>query len=411
LIKLLSLEKRTKMHAAVFYGPNSISYVDYRNPMDTEANRVSGSILKVNACSICAYDARVFRNGHSKVIPPIILGHEICGHTVEDITIRDHLGSSTEIRSDTRVVISPIVPCLKCVYCASKQYNLCNNLKEIGSSVNGGFAEYINIPKQLLEIGGIAPIPDCLTNEEAALIEPLSCCINGFSHIGYPLETESVVVLGDGPIGLLHLQLCKKLYRAKTVVVGKIPQRLKKASSMGADATIRLDDGTSNNDNNENYQVYDHRYINGRNDLNTSGSRNDGRGSGGGSSKSIDEVLQFTAGKGADIITIATNNPAALDFALKVASKNSRINIFSGIANSSFAGLFIDPNWLHYNQISITGSFSSTPRSLQEAIRLAGSRKVDLSKLIGRTYSLADIEQALLTTEKCIDLRAVINKF
>jgi L-iditol 2-dehydrogenase len=274
---------------------------------------------------------------------------------------------------------------LKCVYCASKQYNLCKNLKEIGSTVNGGFAEYINIPKQILEIGGIAPIPDCLTNEEAALIEPLSCCINGFSHIGYPLETESVVVLGYGPIGLLHLQLAKNLYRAETAVVGKIPQRLEKASSMGADATIRIDNGD---------QGCNNGFTNGGSYLN--------------SSKSIADVIQFTGGNGADIIIIATSNPAALDFALKVASKNSRINIFLGIANH--AGLSIDPN-LDYNQISITGSFSSTPNTLQEAIRLASSRKVDLSKLIGRNYSLADIEQALLVTEECIELRAIINKF
>jgi L-iditol 2-dehydrogenase len=374
------------MHAAVFYGPNSISYENaYRNPIDTKADTFSGSILKVNACSVCAYDARVFRNGHSKVTPPIVLGHEICGQTIEDITIRDHLGSGTELRSGSRVAISPIIPCLKCVYCANKQYNLCNDLKEIGSSVNGGFAEYINIPKQILEIGGIAPIPDCLTNEEAALIEPLSCCINGFSHIGYPLETESVVVLGDGPIGLLHLQLSKNLYKARTTIVGKIPQRLQKARSMGADKTIMICD---------NDQGYGHSYVNSRHDLN---------------SESIADVLQFTGGKGADIIIIATHNPAALDFALKVASKNSRINIFSGIASSS--RLSLDPNLLHYNQISITGSFSSTPKSLQEAVRLACSRKIDLSKLIGRSYSLSDIEQALLTTEKCIELRAVINKF
>src|SRR5581483_9732979 len=143
-------------------------------------------------------------------------------------------------------------------------YNLCNNLKEIGSSVNGGFAEYINIPKQILELGGIATIPDCLTNEEAALIEPLSCCINGFSHIGYPLETERVVVLGDGPIGLLHLQLSKNLCRAKTAVVGRIPHRLEKASSMGADATIRIDD---DNNNDKIYQACDRSYINVKNDL------------------------------------------------------------------------------------------------------------------------------------------------
>ena len=376
------------MHAAVFYGPNNISYKeDYNNPTDNKSDTSSGVVLKVNACSVCAYDVRVFRNGHTKVTPPIILGHEICGETIEDIM---RIGTTskieTKIRSGTRVVITPTIPCLNCFYCSAKQFNLCNNLKEIGSSVNGGFAECLNIPKQILEIGGIIPVPDCLTNEEAALIEPLSCCLNGFSHIGHPLENESVVILGDGPIGLIHLQLSKNLYQARTAIVGKVPKRLQKASSMGADTTIRINDENKGHDN------IDH--LNCRQDPN---------------SKSIAQVLQFTGGKGADIIVIDTSDAKALDFALKVASKNSRINIFSGIANAN--GLSIDPNWLHYNQILITGSFSSTPKTLQEAIRLTCSGQVDLSKLIGAHYSLADIEQAFLATEKCVELRAVINKF
>lgn len=131
------------------------------------------------------------------------------------------------------------------------------------------------------------------------MIEPLSSCINGFSH-GYPLETERVVVLGDGPIGLLHLQLSKNLCRAKTAVVGTIPHRLKKASSMGADVIIKLDDDTNNNNNNKIYQACDHRYIDVRNDLNS------------GNGRSTAEILQFTAGKGTDIVIIATNNPAAI---------------------------------------------------------------------------------------------------
>jgi L-iditol 2-dehydrogenase len=127
-------------------------------------------------------------------------------------------------------------------------------------------------------------------------------------------------------------------------------------------------------------------------------------------SKSSTDVLQFTGGKGADIIIIATSDPAALDFALKVASKNSKINIFSGIAKDSKI-LSIDPNWLHYNQISITGSFSSSPKTLQEALRLVCDGQINLSKLIGRSYSLVDLAEAIIATEKCLELRAIINKF
>jgi L-iditol 2-dehydrogenase len=138
------------MRAAVFYGSNNIAYEEvYNNPIENKRDRFAESVLKVSACSVCAYDVRVFRNGHSKVTPPVILGHEICGETIEDIIrIEPSSATSIEIKSGTRVVISPIIPCLKCVYCSNKQYNLCNDLKEIGSSVNGGFAEYIKIPKQ-----------------------------------------------------------------------------------------------------------------------------------------------------------------------------------------------------------------------------------------------------------------------
>jgi L-iditol 2-dehydrogenase len=81
------------------------------------------------------------------------------------------------------------------------------------------------------------------------VLEPLSCCLNGFSHIGPIAKESTVVVIGDGPIGLLHLQLLKALYNTKTIIVGKIPQRIEKAKSMGADSTIiTLDD---NDDHNE----------------------------------------------------------------------------------------------------------------------------------------------------------------
>jgi L-iditol 2-dehydrogenase len=160
-------------------------------------------------------------------------------------------------------------------------------------------------------------------------------------------------------------------------VVGKIPQRIQKARSMGADSTAII-----NNLRNDDDHIY---------------------------ARSIANILDFTHGMGANAIIIATSDPAAFDFALKVASKNSRINIFSGMTKGS--NISFDPNWLHYNQISITGSFSSTPSTLQEAVKLACNREIDLSKLISRSYSLAGIKEAILTTEKCLELRAVINEF
>jgi L-iditol 2-dehydrogenase len=372
------------MNAAVFYSPNNLGVQEIQFPTDQDER--DDAMLKVNACAVCGYDVRVFRNGHSKVTPPIILGHELCGELLETITTTTTTTTSTGIiKEGSRVAICPVIPCLNCRYCYNKQYNLCINLKEIGSTVDGGFAEYVKIPKNIIEIGGLVSVPDNLSNEEAALLEPLACCLNAFSDIGQiPTEEEkgggkrsSIVIIGDGPIGLLHLQL-SKLYGAKTIVVGKISARIQKAKSMGADEVI--------------FAADDHQ----------SSSRKE----------TSDDVLELTGGIGANVVIVATSNPAALDLAIKIAAKNSRINIFAGMPKDDNNNtILIDPNWLHYNQISITGSFSSTPSMLYEAARLASTKKIDLTKILTHRYSLSNIEEAILTTEKYYGLRAVINRF
>ena len=408
------------MNAAVFYSPNNLSVQEIQFPTDLDEK---GSImLKVNACAVCGYDVRVFRNGHSKVTPPIILGHEFCGEILKAATPINVSTTATAttttsndniiIKEGSRVAVCPVIPCLNCRYCYNKQYNLCINLKEIGSTVNGGFAEYVKIPKNVIQIGGLVSVPDNLSNEEAALLEPLACCLNAFSHIGQIITTTTtnknkkdkeregregrersqsvVVIIGDGPIGLLHLQL-SKLYGAKTIVVGKISARIQKAKSMGADEVIFADDDSQSSSRKE----------------------------------TSDNILDFTDGIGANVVIVATSNPAALDLAIKIAAKNSIINIFAGMPkvnsnsnnknnknkNSKNNTVLIDPNWLHYNQISITGSFSSTPSMLYEAARLASTKKVDLTKIVTHRYSLSNIEEAILATENYYGLRAVINRF
>ena len=346
-----------KANAAMFYGPNNLAVEEREFSLDKNE-----SVVKVNACAVCGYDVRVYRNGHKKVKPPLILGHEICGEILQDISTPDGI-----LRSGTRVAISPIIPCLCCKFCYRHQYNLCNNLREIGSTVDGGFAGYLKIPKEIIKIGGLVRVPDNLKNEEVALLEPLACCLNGFSQMKEIEPESSILIIGDGAIGLTHLQLAKRLYRAKTAVVGKIESRIQRAKSMGADEAFMFGNET------------------------------------------IEDVLSFTDGYGADIIIVATSNIEALNFATMVASKNSTINVFSGFSNGhSFSP---DPNWLHYNEVSITGSFSSTPEMLKKATQLASDGTIDLSKIITHRYSLNEIKQAVLTTEEFHGLRSVIDKF
>lgn len=346
------------MLAAVFHGPNNIAVRE----VPVTAKHV---MLKVNACAVCGYDARVFRNGHRKVRPPMILGHELCGEILE--TIRTE---NATISAGTRVALCPLIPCLCCHYCKSGHYNLCTGLREIGSTLDGGFAQYVGIPDQIIRIGGLVPVPDGLSDEEAALLEPLSCCLNGLSRIDLPQNDRPVVIIGDGPIGLLHLQLFKKMVGARVALAGMVPARLQKASAMGADSVFACQDSG--------YDV-------------------------------VRDIHNFTGSAGAGIVVVATSSPLAFGLATRVAGKNSIINLFAGMpADQKF---MLDPNWLHYNQISITGTFSSTPSMLQEAARIASEKIVDLSAIVTHRYPLEEIEQAIQATERYYGLRAVINRF
>lgn len=344
------------MLAAVFHAPNNMIL----QQVPVARTQLT---LKVNACAVCGYDVRVFRHGHRKVSPPVILGHELCGEIQSEVRVDGNI-----IREGSRVALCPLLPCLNCPYCKSNDYNLCMNLREIGSTSDGGFAQYVAVPEQIIRIGGLVPVPEELTDEEAALLEPLACCMNSFSRMGPVARGSSAVIVGDGPMALLHLQLFKRLSSSKVAIIGRIPQRMEKARAMGADAVFDYSKGT------------------------------------------VADVLDFSSTcRGAGAVVVATSNPAAFELAIKVAAKNSKINLFAGMPGSQT--FVLDANWLHYNQISITGSFSSTPAMLAEAARLAAQKTIDLTAIVTHKYSLEEIEKAIHVTEKYYGLRTVINKF
>ena len=348
-----------KNHSAVFSGPRNFEIKDL--PMSGKNCNV---LLKTLSCAVCGYDVRVFKEGHKKVRPPIVLGHEICARTLGTLS----LPNGQIIAEDKRVIVSPLIPCLKCHHCNAGHFNCCNKLNEIGSSVNGGFADYINIPENNILINGIVPIESSINDDEASLIEPLSCCLNAYLNINNSVRDEYVIIIGDGPIGLIHLQI-SKLFGAKTIVVGKIPSRLKEAKSIGADMILM------NNDAEE----------------------------------SIRTIWDYTYEKGGKLIIVATSNPDAIDLALKVAGKNSLINVFAGISKNKFVN--IDPNLLHYNQITLSGSFSSTPNLMKKAVDLVHDQKINLRRLVTHRFSLDEIDKAFSITEDYGGLRSVINSF
>jgi L-iditol 2-dehydrogenase len=169
-------------------------------------------------------------------------------------------------------------------------------------------------------------------------------------------------------MGLIHLQLFKRLSSSRVVIVGKVPLRMEKARKMSADAVFAYSRDTA------------------------------------------PDVLGFAgSSSGAGVIVIATSNPVAFELATKVSARNSKINVFAGMPSGQT--FLLDANWLHYNQVSVTGTFSSTPKMLREATRIASEKTIDLSTIVTHKYSLPEIQEAIEVTEKYHGLRAVINKF
>ena len=356
------------MNAALYYGPNDIKIEN----IDINTKSQDEIILKILSCSVCSYDVRTFRNGSFKVTPPVILGHEICAETLSD-----YRGKNFTIKSNSRVSIYPIVPCFECWFCKNRKYNLCSNLKEIGSTINGGFAEYIKVPTKIFEIGGIVPVPEEISNEEASLIEPLACCINGINQIKN-LDFESIIIIGDGPIGLMQLMLLKKIFpKSKITIIGKISHRLESARRIGDDKIIQIKD---------NYLDHD-----------------------------LSSLKEMNGHRSPNLVFISNNNPNSINLALKLVNKNGKIMIFSGIKKIDDKGttklISIDPNFIHYEQISIYGSFSSNPENLREAMSLVSSNEIRLKELITHIFTLKEIEKAIKTAESFEGLKSIINKF
>jgi L-iditol 2-dehydrogenase len=189
---------------------------------------------------------------------------------------------------------------------------------------------------------------------------------------------ESIVIIGDGPIGLMQLMLLRIYFPLKKItVIGKVNHRLESAKELGADFVYNL----SNED----------------------------------ISKESVKIKSLLDNKGPNLIFISNNNPKSIDLAINFVNKNGVIVIFSGMKGEKVTtkdnSLKIDANYIHYNQITVFGSFSSNPFDFVEAIEMVKAGKVKLSRLITHKFSLDKLQDALITTENFLGLKAVINRF
>ncbi|HPP29883.1 MAG TPA: alcohol dehydrogenase catalytic domain-containing protein, partial [bacterium] len=208
------------MKAAVYYGIKDIRVEDVETPVcGPEEVKV-----KVHYCAICGTDVRIYLSGHKKVIPPAVIGHEITG-------VIEEIGSDVrypeKIKKGDKVAVVTSIGCGRCKMCSKGFYNLCPDTKAIGYFYPGGYAEYLIIPTPAVEQKAVIKLPEGISLKEGALIEALSCAINGQSYLNIG-RGDAVVIYGGGPIGFMHAVLAQAEGAAKVIMIDPAYERLEK---------------------------------------------------------------------------------------------------------------------------------------------------------------------------------------
>jgi hypothetical protein len=200
--------KESRVKAAYFYEPGQIRVEDGEAP----GIRDSEMLIRVRAASICGTDLRIFKHGHFKIPAGErrVLGHEIAGEIVK-------VGKLIEgCREGMRVTATPNIGCGLCEFCRDGYNNMCPNYEAFGISIDGGFQEYMRVPHIAIKGGNVFPIPDQVSFQAAALLEPFSCCYNALRSV-QTSHMDTVLVIGAGPIGAMHV-LLNRIAGAKTII-------------------------------------------------------------------------------------------------------------------------------------------------------------------------------------------------
>jgi L-iditol 2-dehydrogenase len=193
-------------------------------------------IIKVEACGICGSDVHGMDGSTGRRQPPVIMGHEASGiiHAVAP--------DVTDWRVGNRVTFDSTISCGECYYCKRGDINLCDNRRVLGVSCNeyrqnGAFAEYVAVPAHILYA-----IPENISFEQAAMVEAVSVAVHAVA-ISSVDANDTAVVIGCGMIGLLCIQALKAAGCKKVIAIDLVSAKLKLAGELGADLTIKSDDG------------------------------------------------------------------------------------------------------------------------------------------------------------------------
>jgi L-iditol 2-dehydrogenase len=336
------------MKALRFYAPQDVRLEDVPEP-DCGPDEVK---LRVRNCSTCGTDVKIFNNGHQNISPPRTMGHEIAGEVVE-------VGADVDGWSvGDRAQVIAAVPCGECYECRKGWMAVCENQTSVGYQYEGGFAEYLIVPRQVLAVDGLNRIPDSIGFDEASVAEPFACAINAQELISVG-EGDTVVVFGAGPIGCIHIRLARANGASRVFLIDVNADRLK----MSADA------------------VQPDEVINGSEvDV-------------------VERVKELTGGRGADVVITATAANIAQEQAIAMAARNGRISFFGGLPKTD-PTITCDSNVVHYRQLHIHGANGSAPEHNKRALQYISTGQVPVKDLITRRIPLENVLDAFDIVKK-----------
>ena len=337
------------MKVARFYAPGDLRYEDADEPTPGP-DEVK---IKVHACSTCGTDVKIFGAGHQNLHPlPRVIGHEIAGEVVEvGSDVNDLYGS--DWKSGDRVQVIAAIPCGECAECRRGSLSVCPNQVSMGYQFDGGFAEYMIVPREVLKVDGLNRIPDGLSYAEASVAEPFACAINAqnLARVG---EGDHVVVVGSGPIGCLHVRLARANGASRITLVELNRGRLEQAAALvDPDDTVCA-----------------------------------------GEVDVVEEIMRLTDGRGVDVAITATAAGIAQEQAVSYAARQGRISFFGGLPQDR-PTITLDSNLVHYRELTIVGANGSSPANNKDALERIASGAVPVKDLITHRLPLSKVHEAI----------------
>jgi L-iditol 2-dehydrogenase len=319
-------------------------------------------LVRIKTALTCGTDLKAFLRGHPIILMPGIFGHEFSG------VIADTGRGVKGFKIGDQIMAAHSAPCLKCRYCKKKLYNLCENIMD--KKVLGAFAEYILLPEHIVK-QNVFHKPKNLSFEEAAFLEPLSCVVHGMQGLKIK-KGDSALIIGAGPIGLLHLLLLKGK-GVNVIITGLEKERLSLAKKLGASMAITPE--------------------------NNPPSPPFSKGGMGGFSEKLKKIInRFTNGLGVDYVFECTGQPDVWQSSVNYVRRGGTVILFGGCKSGTT--VTYDTGRLHYDEITLKGVFHFSPDDVKEAYNLLKNGKIRVKELISGRYPLKDTKKAFLKLSK-----------